>query len=341
MSVNVLLTGGPRTGDTVSIAGPWPRKFIYVDDEAGGSAKYLVTVEGPPGEAEYVAPGTYTDPGIGTSVVGPTGASGPPGPPGAEGPEGPQGEGMTYQGDWDIATAYDALDVVRYDGAVYVATTTSGAEQPDLFPDVWVRAGEKGDPGAEGPQGEMGSFTYRGEWFDSFTHEYFINDVVSYQGSSYVRRVDAGPNFSPTSDVARWQLLAAKGSPLPPRQATVLTTASLASGGSETGTVELATGFRVLHIETSRPAWVRLYTTPAKRDADAGRIISDDPTGDHGVVIEVETDALVLALDLSPVPQGYSMEDPPVNDIAYRVTNLDAATGTVEVTFTWQEQEST
>ena len=100
----------------------------------------------------------------------------------------------------------------------------------------------------------------------------------------------------------------------------------------------IATGYRILHVQTSRAARVRLYTTPAKRAADAGRPVDPDPRGDHGVVVEVITTASLLALDMSPVPQGYSMEDPPTDVIPYRVTNLGSS-GTVTVTLTWQPQE--
>jgi hypothetical protein len=99
-----------------------------------------------------------------------------------------------------------------------------------------------------------------------------------------------------------------------------------------------AIGFRVLRIDTSQAAWVRMYTTTLKRQNDAGRPSSVDPTGDHGVIVEGITSAALLGFDCSPVPQGYSMESPPQPHIAYNVTNLGGA-GTVTVSLVVQDQE--
>jgi hypothetical protein len=129
------------------------------------------------------------------------------------------------------------------------------------------------------------------------------------------------------------------GSPLPAREDVTFTTGTLAANASETGVVTVAKGFRILRLETSQAAWVRFYTTVAKRTADAGRLIDEDPEGDHGVTFEAITDPDLLGFDCSPVPQSYSMESPPTDAIPYRVTNLDAA-GAITLTLTIQKQET-
>ena len=96
----------------------------------------------------------------------------------------------------------------------------------------------------------------------------------------------------------------------------------------------------MLRIDTSQAAWVRLYTTDAKRDADFARDITDDPVGDHGVIFEAITTDTLLCFDTSPVPQGYSMESTPIADVPYRVVNLDAATATIDVDLIVQDQET-
>jgi hypothetical protein len=130
------------------------------------------------------------------------------------------------------------------------------------------------------------------------------------------------------------------GSPLPLRDTEVLTTASLAAGGFETGLVTLAKGYRLLRVEADRACWIRLYTTTDKRTADGGRAINVDPAGDHGCVCEFIFSVALLGVDCSPVPQGYSMESSPSEDIPYRIDNLSGAAHTVTVTFTWQAQET-
>lgn len=119
-----------------------------------------------------------------------------------------------------------------------------------------------------------------------------------------------------------------------------ITTASLASLAAESGTVTLAKGYRLLQLQTDRPARVRLYTTAAKRDADAARALGANPTaGDHGLMLEVVTATGVLTLDLSPTVDGFNGDTTPSSTVYYAVTNLDTATGTVTVTLTWVRTE--
>lgn len=121
------------------------------------------------------------------------------------------------------------------------------------------------------------------------------------------------------------------------RTTVVYTTASLATDASETGTVTMAIGYRLLKIETSRAARVRVYTTAAARTADAARAIGTDPTGDHGLVAEVVTGA-TLSYMLSPTVDGVSLESTPSTSISIAITNK-GSTGTVAVTFTWIRTE--
>lgn len=83
---------------------------------------------------------------------------------------------------------------------------------------------------------------------------------------------------------------------------------------------------------------MRLYTTTEKRDADAARPVGTDPTGDHGLVMELVTGA-DLDYDLTPQPIASNRESPVTTAAAYRVTNL-AAESTVAVTFTEQVLET-
>ena len=219
--------------------------------------------------------------------------------------------------------------------------------------------GAEGPPGPEGPRGEPGkSINYLGEWDPDVT--YNLNDVVSLDGEAWFSISDLNIGNEPGA-TGNWMGLPAipgppgpagpdgppgpqgpEGSPLPERDTTNIITASIAAGAFENGTVTLATGYRILRIQTSRPAWVRLYTTAAKRAADESRSQGEDPPSDedHGVVVEVVTAPALLGLDLSPVPQGYSMEVIPTADIPYRIDNLDGSAGVVAVDLIWQPQET-
>ncbi len=85
--------------------------------------------------------------------------AGTPGAPGAAGPQGPAGApgtvGVTYRGVWVAATAYHANDVVMFNGASYLAATTSLGSQPDFSPAQWAVLAVNGVVGATGPGGAV------------------------------------------------------------------------------------------------------------------------------------------------------------------------------------------
>jgi hypothetical protein len=116
------------------------------------------------------------------------------------------------------------------------------------------------------------------------------------------------------------------------------TTASLAASATDSATtIPLDTTYRLLSIQTSRPARVRLYTTAAARTADAARNVGTDPVADAGVALEYVT-ADTAAHSLSPTVAAASMESTPVVNIPMAVTN-NGTTGTVTVTMIWEAQE--
>lgn len=125
----------------------------------------------------------------------------------------------------------------------------------------------------------------------------------------------------------------------PTRQTANYTTASLAPNASETGTITLAKSYRLLHISTSRPAWVEIYTTAAAMTADASRTVDEDPATDAGLMLEYVTTSGMLSAPLSPLVDGYNAEAVPSSSISLRITNLDTASGTVALNLVWIETE--
>lgn len=117
------------------------------------------------------------------------------------------------------------------------------------------------------------------------------------------------------------------------------TTSSLAYNAMDSSTpIVLAKSYRLLSIQCSRPARVRLYDTAAHQSADASRALGVDPVGDAGCVFEF------YAIDtathtLSPLVDGASQEATPSSSIAMTVTNMDSSTGTVVVTLTYLPRE--
>lgn len=123
------------------------------------------------------------------------------------------------------------------------------------------------------------------------------------------------------------------------RKEATVSTGPLASQASEALTVALGLSFRVLKLQTSRPARVRLYSSLDARDADRDRPVDVIPSGDHGLILDALTDTDSLALRLSPQVDGSSFDPVPSQDIPCIITNEDSSDGAVSVTFTFLRSE--
>lgn len=123
-----------------------------------------------------------------------------------------------------------------------------------------------------------------------------------------------------------------------PRTTATATTSSLATGAVDSTTkITMQSTYRLLTIQTSKPARVRLYTTPAARTADASRALGTDPDAAAGVALEYVT-ADVITYSLSPTVSAANLESTPSDDIPMSVTN-NGSTGTVTVTVTYEQVE--
>jgi len=96
---------------------------------------------------------------------------------------------------------------------------------------------------------------------------------------------------------------------------------------------------QVYVLATNRAARVRAYSTSAHRTADAARAAGTDPTGNHGLLLEVVTTAAMLSIDLSPPVNLVNLDGTPVTTIYFAVTNLDTGTGVVTTTLTVRQAE--
>lgn len=196
----------------------------------------------------------------------------------------------------------------------------------------------EGPPGAEGAPGQDGaSLIYQGAWSALTTYQ--PNDLVSHGGLLWITD-EINLNDEPGVGTA-WEEagVGGGGGSLPSRTTAVYTTASLASNAEETGTLALAVGYRLLKIETSAPARVRLYAAVTYQIADASRAAGVDPTGDHGLIFDFVSTDTVLSAVLSPTVDGMSMEAPPSSSIPITVQNLAAVPAAILVTLTWISTE--
>jgi hypothetical protein len=143
---------------------------------------------GPPGQA---------------GVAGQTGAEGPAGPQGISGPQGPQGAaGLNYQGTYEVGVSYGLHDVVTFAGSSYVSLLNGNeANTPGVSPAWAVLA--QGGTGSE--TGGIG-VTYQGSY--ASTASYGINDIVSFQGSSYISLSAGNNGNAPSVSPEQWGVLA-------------------------------------------------------------------------------------------------------------------------------------
>lgn len=119
------------------------------------------------------------------------------------------------------------------------------------------------------------------------------------------------------------------------RKTVAATTPSMAAAASETATtIALGKGCTVVKLATDYPAWVRIYSSAAAQTADAARAQNVDPTGEHGLLLEVITTSDNLSLNLAPPAICYSLESSPGANLTMTVKNLDTEARAITVTAT-------
>ncbi len=137
-------------GPPVTFLGGWLVGASYgVGSVVGFGGSSYVALTANVGREPNVSPAFW-------AVLAQAGTAGATGATGAQGPAGAPGTvGVTYRGTWVAATAYHANDVVVFNGATYLAATTSLGSQPDVSPVLWAVLAVNGVVGATGPSGSV------------------------------------------------------------------------------------------------------------------------------------------------------------------------------------------
>lgn len=112
-------------------------------------------------------------------------------------------------------------------------------------------------------------------------------------------------------------------------------TQSLNPTSIENGFISLGRGFILIKIETSSPAWVRLYSKIFYRTSDAGRTLNQNAFGGSGIISEVITSSSQLVIDLAPMAIGANLETPPQANTPIAIANLDNTKTQINATFTF------
>src|SRR5271163_1917473 len=108
-----------------------------------------------------------------------------------------------WKGDWVSLTVYNTFDAVSYQNASYVSLVPiNQGNIPSSSPTQW------GVLAAAGGTGPAGAFTFLGVW--SASTAYGIDNIVSYQGSSYVATA-VPPIATVPTNATYWALIASVG----------------------------------------------------------------------------------------------------------------------------------
>ncbi len=152
---------------------------------------------GPQGAPGQTGPIGQTGP---AGPTGATGAAGPTGPTGLTGATGPQGS----QGPTGLAGVAGPQGPVGLTGA-------SGAQGATGATGLMGLTGAQGPQGPQGPAGTNGTgFNFRNA-FDP-TATYAVNDVCTYNGSTYVAIAANGPSSqTPDQNPTAWSVMAQQG----------------------------------------------------------------------------------------------------------------------------------
>jgi hypothetical protein len=144
-----------------------------------------------------------------TGPKGDTGATGPAGPQGAQGPQG--ASGLNYQGAYAAGVVYGLHDVVTFAGSSYVSLTGGNQANTPGATSQWAVLAQ----GGTGGSGTGAGVAYQGAY--ASTANYGLNDIVTFQGSSYISLIAGNHGNTPSSSVGQWGVMAlgAVGAPGP------------------------------------------------------------------------------------------------------------------------------
>jgi hypothetical protein len=140
-------------------------------------------------------------------TVGPQGPAGPAGATGATGPAGPQGAaGLNYQGAYAASVIYALHDVVTFAGSSFVSLTGGNEANTPGVTAQWAVLAQSGTGGSGSGVGSGVGVAYQGAY--ASTANYGLNDIVSFQGSSYISLIAGNHGNTPSSSVGQWGVMA-------------------------------------------------------------------------------------------------------------------------------------
>ena len=197
VDVTTLVQGwlsAPATNNGVALtAGTAVVQFDSKENDLTGHAAVLdvaLASTGPAGPAGTVG------------AQGPAGATGPAGPQGPQGLPGPAGaSGLNFQGAYGALTTYALNDVVTYAGSSFVSLGAGNKGNTPGVTSEWAVLAQGGTGTGSGV-----GVAYQGTY--ASTANYALNDIISYQGSSYISLISANHGNTPALSPGQWGVMA-------------------------------------------------------------------------------------------------------------------------------------
>lgn len=128
---------------------------------------------------------------------------------------------------------------------------------------------------------------------------------------------------------------------VPYTSSTTLSTDAVASA-TVTGSLDLGWEYELVSLVANKPCWLRLYNTQADLDADAGRVIGDDPTTNIVADLIFTTPNQTINcgdIELNPRTRGINGDSPRSKLAYYSLTNTDVNDWTYNILITRTETQ--
>lgn len=109
----------------------------------------------------------------------------------------------------------------------------------------------------------------------------------------------------------------------------------LPTTGQWTGTIAMASAWRLTYLYSSTHVRLRLYLSAATRDADTARPSTTAPSPMDGCYLDVELDASTNHF-LVPLAHGVISDPVLISDAPITIDALDPATAGADITMSWQ-----
>ena len=119
------------------------------------------------------------------------------------GPQGPAGaSGLNFQGAYAAGVVYALHDVVTFAGSSYVSLTAGNQANTPGVTSQWAVLAQ----GGTGGSGSGVGVAYQGTY--ASTANYGLNDIVTFQGSSYISLIAANHGNTPGASPGQWGVMA-------------------------------------------------------------------------------------------------------------------------------------